>query len=134
MANVIYDKGRQAFLEGQIAYLTDTIKVALVKSTYTPSTSLHQFYSDVSSHVAGTPLTLSGKTSTGGVADADDLIFPTIPSGFLVKYLVIYKDTGTDSTSPLIGVIDSGTNIPTVSNGAEITVSWSNDSNKIFKL
>jgi hypothetical protein len=57
MANALYDKGRQAFLEGSIAYLTDTIKVALVTNGYTPNLSTHQFYSDLTpgSNVVGTP-------------------------------------------------------------------------------
>jgi hypothetical protein len=104
MANALYDLGRQAFLEGSIAYLTDTIKVALVKSSYTPSTSTHQFYSDLTpgTHVIGTPQTLASKTSTNGVADAADITFTAVTAGSTISYLAIYKDTGVAGTSSVL--------------------------------
>lgn len=132
MANVLYDKGRQAFLEGGIAWLTDTIKVALVDTgTYTFSAA-HQFYSSVSG-VVGTPQTLTTKTTTNGVADADDSTFTSV-SGASVEALVIYKDTGSAATSPLIAYIDTATGLPFTPSGVNQTVVWDSATNKIFKL
>ena len=48
--------------------------------------------------------------------------------------VVLYKDTGTESTSPLIAFIDSGTGLPTPAGVNSIIVRWDNGSNKIFKL
>ena len=48
--------------------------------------------------------------------------------------LVIYKDTGTESTSPLIMYIDTATGLPVTPNGGDITVTWDNGTNKIFKV
>ncbi len=136
MANALYDLGRQAFLEGSIAYLTDTIKVALVKSAYTPSLSTHQFYSDLTpgSNVVGTPQTLGSKTSTNGVADAADISYTAVAGGSTVTYLAIYKDTGSAGTSPLIGLVDTATGLPVSTNGGDVSVTWDNGANKIFKL
>jgi hypothetical protein len=136
MADALYDLGRQKFLEGSIAYLTDTIKVALVKSTYTPNLSTHQFYSDLTpgTNVIGTPQTLASKTSTNGVADAADVTFTAVSAGSTVSYVAIYKDTGTASTSPLIALIDTGVGLPVMTNGGDISVTWDNGSLKIFRL
>ena len=52
MANTLYDYGRQRFLEAQINWMSDTIKVLLVDTgTYTPNTSAHQYLSDISAMV-----------------------------------------------------------------------------------
>lgn len=136
MANALYDKGRQAFLEGGIAYLTDTIKIALVKNTYTPNIATHQFYSDITpgSNVIGTPQMFASKTSTNGVADAADVTFTAVTTGSTVSYLVIYRDTGVAGTSPLIALIDSATGLPVSTNGSDINVVFDSGSNKIFKL
>jgi hypothetical protein len=136
MANALYDKGRQAFLEGSIAYLTDTIKVALVTNGYTPNLSTHQFYSDLTpgSNVVGTPQTLGSKTSTNGVANAANVTYTAVTAGSTVTYLAIYKDTGSNSTSPLIALIDTATGLPVSTNGGDITVSWDTGANKILKL
>lgn len=136
MANALYDKGRQAFLEGSIAYLTDTIKVALVTSGYTPNLSTNQYYSDLTpgSNVVGTPQTLASKTSTAGVANAANVTFSSVSAGSTVTYLAIYKDTGTTTTSPLIALIDTATGLPVATNGGDITVTWDSGSNHIFKL
>jgi hypothetical protein len=48
--------------------------------------------------------------------------------------LVIYKDTGMASTSPLIAYIDTATGLPYTPSGGNIDVAWDNGSNKIFKL
>ena len=48
MANTLYDFARQRFLEAQINWMTDTIKVILVDTgAYTPQTSVHQYLSDI---------------------------------------------------------------------------------------
>jgi hypothetical protein len=136
MANALYDLGRQKFLEGSIAYLTDTIKVALVKSNYTPSLTTHEFYADVTpgSNVVGTPQTLASKTSTSGVADAADVTFTAPSSGATVSYLLIYKDTGSNATSPLIALLDTATGLPLTTNGGDVNLVWDNGSSKILKL
>ncbi len=136
MANALYDKGRQAFLEGGIAYLTDTIKVALVKDSYSPNIATHQFYSDLTpgSNVAGTPQTFASKTSTSGVANAAGVTFTAVTTGSTINYLAIYKDTGVAGTSPLIALIDTATGLPASTNGGDISVAWDSGSNKIWKL
>jgi len=133
MANALYDLGRKAFLEGTIAWLTDNIKLVLVDTaTYTVNLATHQFRSDVTGVVA-TSSNFASKTSTAGVADAADIVLPTV-SGVQSGAVVIYKDTGTNSTSPLIAYIDTATGLPVTPNGGDITIVWDDGANKIFKL
>ena len=48
MANALFDKARQRFLEGQFNWNTDTIKAVLVDTgTYTVNLSAHEFLSDI---------------------------------------------------------------------------------------
>lgn len=135
MANTLYDFARQRFLEAQINWMTDTIKVLLVDTgAYTPQTSVHQYLSDIptSARIAG-PVTLTAKATTGGAADAADVTFSTV-SGASIEAIVIYADTGTESTSPLIAYIDTATGLPITPNGGDIIVTWDNGTNKIFKV
>lgn len=135
MANALYDKGRQRFLEGQFNWSTDTIKVLMVDTAaYTANLSTHEFLSDVSNSARITSaVTLTGKTTTGGAADASDVTFSAV-SGPSIEALIIYKDTGTEATSPLIAYIDTATGLPITPNGGDIIVTWDNGTNKIFKL
>ena len=135
MANTLYDSARQGFLEAQINWLTDTMKVLLVDAgAYTPNVSTHQFLADIqiSSRIAG-PVTLTAKTTTGGAADAADVTFTSV-SGASIEMIIIYKDTGTEATSPLIAMIDTATGLPITPNGGDIIVTWDNGVNKIFKV
>ncbi len=135
MANTLYDFARQRFLEAQINWMTNTIKVILVDTdAYTPQTSIHQYLSDIptSARIAG-PVTLTAKATTGGAADAADCTFPSV-SGASIEAIVIYADTGTESTSPLIAFIDTATGLPITPNGGDIIVTWDNGTNKIFKV
>jgi hypothetical protein len=135
MANTLYDFARQRFLESQINWMTDTIKVLLVDTgAYTPQTAVHQYLADipVSSRIAG-PITLTSKSTTGGAADAADCTFTSV-TGASIESIVIYKDTGTEATSPLIAYIDTATGLPITPNGGDIIVTWDNGTNKIFKV
>lgn len=135
MANALFDKARQRFLEGQFNWNTDTIKAILVDTgTYTPNLSAHEFLSDVGSGSRiSTSGAFTGKATTGGAADANDVTFTSV-TGASIEAIILYKDTGTDSTSPLIAFIDTATGLPITPNGGDIIVTWDNGPNKIFKL
>lgn len=135
MANRLYDSGRQAFLEGSINWLSDTIKCILIDAAdYSVNTTTDNALDDIpgAARVA-TSGALGSKTSTAGVADAADVTFTAV-TGDQSEALVIYKDTGVESTSLLIAYIDTATGLPVTPNGGDITVQWDNGANKIFKL
>lgn len=137
MANAIYDLARKAFLDGNIAWLSANIKAVLVDTgAYTVNLVTHEFLSDipVGARIA-TSGNLATKTSTAGVADADDVVFANVsPAGTTVEALVLYVDTGVTGTSRLICYIDTATGLPVTTNGADITVVFDSGANKIFKL
>ena len=141
MANALYPKYKQKILDPGTLGTTssdavdlagDTIKVALVDTgTYTYS-GTHEFYSSVSSAVVGTPQTLASKTVTDGTFDAADVTFTAV-SGSSIEALVIYKDTGTNSTSSLIAYIDTvASGLPVTPNGGNISITW--NASGIFAL
>lgn len=135
MANTLYDAARQRFLEAQLNWMTDTIKVLLVSTSgYTPQTAVHQYLADipVSARIAG-PVTLTAKATTGGAADAADVTFTSV-TGNTINSIIIYSDSGTEATSPLIAYIDTATGLPITPNGGDIIVTWDNGANKIFRV
>lgn len=135
MANTLYDYARQRFLEAQINWMTDVIKVILVDTgAYTPQTAVHQYLADIpiSARIAG-PVTLVSKSTAGGAADAADCTFTSV-TGASIESIVIYVDSGAEATSPLIAYIDTATGLPITPNGGDIIVTWDNGTNKIFKV
>lgn len=135
MANTLFDKARQRYLEGQFNWLSDTVKCYLVSTTaYTVNASTHEFISDISSsaRIAG-PVTLTAKTTTNGAADAADCTFPAV-SGGAIGAIVIYVDSGSEATSPLIAYLDTATGLPITPNGGDIIITWDNGTNRIFKV
>ncbi len=137
MANTLFDKGRESFA-GQNPALdwdTDNIKVMLVKSTYTLSQA-HQYVSDLTpgTNDNGRSANLGTKTVTSGVCDAADTSLVATAAA-ACNALVILKDSGLDSTSPLIGYIDTATGLPfTPGAGQTVNIPWDNGTNRIFKL
>jgi hypothetical protein len=138
MASAIYPKAKESFISANpvIDLDTDTIKVALVDITtdYTYSAA-HQFKSSVTSYSGTTDQTLGSKTITNGVFNAASPVTFTAVSQSASKTvgaLVIYKDTGSAATSPLIAYIDGFTAV--VPNGGDIAITWDTGSNKIFSL
>ena len=136
MANFLYDKALEAFAQGQISLLTDNIKCMLVDTTvYTASPASDQFLADVPTlAVVAVSPNLSGKSVTAGCFYAAGITFSTV-SGPICQAIVIYKDSGSSATSPLICYLDTNyTNLPVTPNGGNVDVSWPSGVNQIFKL
>lgn len=134
MANALYGLGRQHILQGDIAILSDNIKINLITTAYTPAINTDEHLSDISSGILATSGNLASKTSTLGVFNAANVTWSSVTTGSTGSYIAGYKDTGTGSTSDLIFLIDTATGLPVTTNGGDITVQWDTGSNKIFKL
>lgn len=134
MANALYAKGKEKILSASINFLTDTIKVALVKNTYPQNLAADEFFTDISAYVVGTPRTLAAKTGAAGVFDAADAVFSAVAAGDTLEGVVLYKDSGVPGTSALIAYVDDITGFPLAANGGDITIAWSNGPYRIFSL
>lgn len=131
MSDVIYNSFKGKIMDGSIDLDTDTVKVALVTSTYTPNQDTHDFFDDVTNEVTGTGYTAGGATLASktvtvdttdneGVFDAADVTWST--STITARGAVIYKSTGTASTSALICYLDFTTDQS--SSAGDFTVAW----------
>lgn len=134
MSNALYAKGKEKMLAASINFVSDTIKVALVKNTYPQNLATDEFYSDISAYVVGTPQTLGSKTTAAGVFDASDATYTAVTAGDTLEGVVIYKDTGVAGTSPLLAYIDTITGFPLATNGGDITIQWDNGAYRVFSL
>ena len=130
----MYVKGIEALMKAEIDLIDDTIKVVLVDTAdYTVDLATHDFFKDVAAGARVATATLGTKSVTGGAFDAADVTFSAV-TGDPSEALVIYKDTGTESTSALIMYIDTATGLGVTPNGGDITVTWDSGANKIFKI
>lgn len=129
--SAFYLSGKKKLMEGDIALLTDTIKIAFMDPSYTPNIDTEDFYDDISASIASgsTDQTLASKalnidtTNDRVEFDASDisLASQTIAGG--TDMMVIYKDTGNVATSPLIAYIDiaEGTLAPA---SGTLSITW----------
>lgn len=134
MANALYPKWKEQLLQftANNNLSSGTVKVALVDTGVYTYNSADQFYSTLSSAVVGTPQTIGSKTFTNGVFDGADVTFTAV-TGNSVEALVLYVDTGTAGTSPLVAYIDTSvTGLPVTPNGGDITITW--NASGIFAL
>lgn len=132
MANIAYPKGAQKILSASINFAAHTIKAALVTTAYTFSAA-HEFISDVGTRI-GTDQELTNKSITGGVLDADDLDFGALAPGNTIKAVIVYRDTGSAATSPLLFYFDVITGLPFATNGGALTIPWDSGVKKIARL
>jgi hypothetical protein len=131
MSNRLYDVSRQGYLTGTLDWDSDSMKAALLSISYSPNYSTDQHFSDVSTFQVGSSVALTSVTSGAGVAEAANVTFTAV-TGLQVGSVVVYKDTGTPSTSPLIFLVNTGTGLPVTPDGTDIVVSWF--SGQIFVL
>lgn len=141
MPSKLYGNFLKQALNKEIDWDSDTIKVALLSSSYTPNQDTHDYYDDVSSYeVTGTGYTTGGstlasKTSTYDgtnnviVLDAADVTWSS--STITARYAVVYDDSGASaSTKALIGYVDFGSDQS--STNGNFTITW--DSTGIVRI
>jgi len=116
----------------EVDFDSDTIKVMLTTSSYTPNQDTHVYKSDVTNEVSGTGYTAGGqalasKTVTYDSAtntvilDAADTVWSA--STITARYAVIYDDAGaSDATKVLLGYVDFGSDQSSTS--GNFTLTW----------
>lgn len=131
MADLIYNVFKLNIMNGGIDLDTDTIKVMLVTSAYTPNQDTHLDRADVTNEITGTGYTSGGAaigsktvtqddTDNEGVFDGADVTWST--ATITARGAVIYKSTGTAATDTLICYLDFTSDQS--STGADFTIAW----------
>ena len=137
MANAIYIKGREHILLGDIAWLTDNIKVTSIdEDDDVPILATDEFLDAIA---AGAREFQSGnlgtKTSTLGTADAADLAPAfTSATGDQFESISVYVDSGSAATSELLVNIDTATGLPLTPDGGNIDITWSSAADRIWSI
>jgi hypothetical protein len=131
MASLIYDHFLDNIVKGNFNFSSDTIKVALVTSTYTPDKAAHTAYSDLTNEVTGTGYTAGGLATTPTLTldttnHREDITFSNVTwntATITARAAVIYKSTGTGSTSWLVCYVDFGQDVSSTAAAFSVTFS-----------
>lgn len=119
MAAAFAPSFKQLCLGGDIDLVTDTIKIVAVDLADYTFSSAHDNLDDILAAARiGITGALTTKTITSGVFDSDSGVIPSA-TGDQFESVWIYKEGGTEATSPLIVFIDGFTLTP---NGNNINV------------
>lgn len=137
----VYSQLLEGAFDKEIDILADTIKVALVTSSYTPDQDAHNYWDDVvANEITGTGYTEDGITLSTKVFsytsgtntwkfDADDVSWTS--STLTARYAVIYNNTpAADSDKSLIAYVDFGSNQS--SSSGTFSIQW--NANGIFTI
>jgi hypothetical protein len=130
MANALFDNYKNVLwgggVHGAVDWDADSIKISAVDhGTDTPAPTTDQDIADI---VAGARIFTTtaiasvtiGVVANGTVDHADKT--QSAVSGASIESLVWWKDSGVESTSPLILFIDTATGLPVTPNGGDITI------------
>jgi hypothetical protein len=109
---------------------TDTIKCSLHTSTYVPNNDTDDTFTNATNEITGTGYTAGGATLAASAptydtatdqirCDAVDTTWTT--STLTARIAVIYKSTGTASTSPLLAFVNFGADVSTTAGTFQIT-------------
>lgn len=132
MASLIFDSALDDLARGAIDFDTDTFKVMLVTSTYTPNQGTHLKRSAVTNEVSGTGYTSGGTASTVTVAKDTGLHKVTMtfssvnwPAATITaRAAVIYKSRGgASSADELVAYVDFGSDVTSTADTFTVTFS-----------
>jgi len=132
--NSLYGKARESFLTGQLSWTSGSVRAALVTAAYVVDLENHRYLADIAEDaISAVSASLGGRTGDQGVADARDTVLRRVV-GLPIVAIVLYKDSGVRATSHLIAYMDTAVGLPLTPAGKDVTVRWSNDVDRIFKL
>ena len=129
MASLVYNSCIDDMARGAIDFDTDTFKVMLVTSTYTPNKDTHDKRDDVTNEVSGTGYTAGGVASACTVTkdtanDKVTLSFAAVSwatATITARGAVYYKSRGgASSADELVAYVDFGGDVS--STGATFTL------------
>lgn len=135
MADTIVNAFKKNIMNGSIDLDTDTVKVMLLTSSHTQNADTQEFIDDVSANevsgtgytaggaTIGTPAVTQDNTDDEGVFDGADVTWAS--STITARYAAIYKDTGTPGTSPIIAILDFGSDQS--SSSGDFTIQWGSE-------
>lgn len=122
VTNKWYGNAFKAAFNKEVDFNSDTVKAALVTSSYAFDQDVHDYFNDITNEVTGTGYTAGGATvgsctvaydgaSNTLTLDATDVSWAS--STITARGLVLYVSTGTGSTSPLLCFVDFGADVST---------------------
>jgi len=120
VASLIYNSAIDDMAKGAIDFDTDTFKILLVTSSYTPNKDTHDKRDDVTNEVSGTGYTAGGATSACTVTKdtANDKVTISFAatswatSTITARGAVVYKSRGgASSADELVCYIDFGADV-----------------------
>lgn len=114
MASIIYNSALDDAVKGNIDFDSDSFKVILVTSSYSPDKDAHTKRSDVTNEAVGVGYTTGGESTSVTVTkdtanDRIDIDFSDVSwanATLTAAGAVIYKTTGTASTDNLVAYLD----------------------------
>ena len=131
MASLVYNHGIHDAVTGGVDFDTDTFKILLVTSSYTPNKDTHQDRADITNEVAnGNGYTTGGGTTAVTVTedstnDRIDVAFGDVSftsSTITAAAGVIYKSTVTAADYTLIAYLDFGGDVSSTSGTFTVSV------------
>lgn len=135
MANGVYNKGKAEIAKALTDLDGSTLKVLLVNSTYTFDADTDFVDNGGAADPIDKEISVSGyarqtlttkvvtqdNTNDFAYLDADDTVFTALVAGQTIGGAVLFRDSGSDATSPLLAFYDL-TDTPT--NGGNVTIQW----------
>lgn len=129
-----YGLGASHVLNAAVDWDTDTVKIMLTTSAYTPNQDTHDFRDDVTNEITGTGYSAGGETLAGKARtydagtnevrlDANDVLWTGLDPTTAFRYGVLYKARGgAASADELIAYIDFGADQDP--GGLDFSIAW----------
>lgn len=132
MSNALYPKFKEYLLD---VLMTSTVKAQLVDLANYTYSAAHQFLSDIPVGArVGAPVTLTGKSVTNGVFDANDPTWSGLSGAPSIEAVAYYIDTGVEGTSRIAYFMDTATGLPIAAGATGGTLTHDNGANKVFAI
>lgn len=105
MQSQLYPYARELFATAQLSWVTGVWRGLLLPVSYVPNFS-NQFLSNISQGVrVMISEEITGKAATNGICSGNHVKFPLLFDNRFISQALIFRDTGDESTSPLVAYI-----------------------------
>jgi hypothetical protein len=123
--NALYGNAKTLLWTAGTNWTSANLKAVLVTAAYVPNLATDQFLNVISGgDIVSSGVALTGKSINLGALSANPVVFSGVAVSAQVAMLVIYIDTGSSSTSPLVALINVATGLILTATGGNITCTF----------
>lgn len=117
--SIILPLAREKFATKQLDWVAQSMRAALIRSTWVPDYNTQQYLSSIASFIISRSAVIGNRSADDGYCNGDNPIFNNV-AGEEFGSVILYQDSGWDTSSLMVAHITEVNGLPYTPDGSSV--------------